>query len=283
MVFREIEHQIAAKILRYEPVSGGDINQAFRVETARGVHFLKFNTAPAAEQLLAAERYGLEKLAEANVLDVPDMMGYGSTNLGSYLLLNWIEPGPVTDAARRALGTGLAKLHQNTKDYFGGTPDNFIGTLPQRNGTHADWQNFYATERLLPQFRMARDRGLLGKKYEEKLMQLIGKLPEICPAEPAALTHGDLWSGNYMVDAQEQVWLIDPAVSYQHREMDLGLITLFGAPGEAFWDAYQSEYPTAMGLEERLPVYQLYYLLVHVNLFGRSYVPGVERVLESMK
>lgn len=279
-IFREIEHQIGEPLLRHEPVSGGDINHAFRVETARGVHFLKFNTDVQAKPLLAAERRGLERLRRAGTLAVPEVIVHGHTNLGSYLLLEWIEVGPTTDAAELAFGTGLAKLHQITQAHYGGTPDNFIGALPQSNGTLANWTDFYAAERILPQFQLAMDKGLLNAKYRRQVEHLLNRLDEICPNEPATLTHGDLWSGNWLVDAAERPWLIDPAVSFQHREMDLGMLTLFGQPGEAFWEGYQAEHLTAMGLEERLPVYQLYYLLVHVNLFGRSYVPAVIRVLE---
>ena len=279
-IFKEIEQQTGVRILRHEPVSGGDINHAFRLETERGVHFLKFNTDAHAQPLLDAERRGLERLRRSDCLPVPGIVAHGSTNLGSYLLLDWIEGGSKTGTALRHFGTGLARLHQQTQDYFGGMADNFIGKLPQSNRTWTDdWAEFYTYDRLLPHLKAARNRQLLTAEHRRWFDRFVHRLEELCPAESAALTHGDLWSGNWLVDTEERAWLIDPAVSFQHREMDLGMLTLFGQPGEAFWDAYQSEHPTAPGLEERLPVYQLYYLLVHVGMFGARYVPGTVAIL----
>jgi fructosamine-3-kinase len=81
------------------------------------------------------------------------------------------------------------------------------------------------------------------------------------------------------VDQQGNPSLIDPAVYGGHREMDLGMMQLFGGFGERVFAAYDEAYPRAAGHQDRVLLYQLYPLLVHVNLFGGGYVRSVERAL----
>ncbi|MFK7933996.1 MAG: fructosamine kinase family protein, partial [Saprospiraceae bacterium] len=139
---------------------------------------------------------------------------------------------------------------------------------------------FYTNERLLPQIKLAVDSNLLNTNDLKEVERLCKQLGNICPTEPATLIHGDLWSGNYVAAGGEEAVLIDPSVSYAHREMDLAMTQLFGGFERSFYYHYQNIYPLEMGYEERVPIYQLYYLLVHVNLFGGSYVDVVRKILQ---
>lgn len=261
------------------PVAGGDINSAFELKTTVGSYFVKTNTAPFAGGMFEAEAKGLTALANGGSLRTPSVLGVGSTSQGSFLLLEFIETGYRPDGFWEKFGTALAKLHRCTSASFGFDHDNFIGTLPQPNHRHDDWTSFYTSERLLPQLRIAEQKKLLQTPDFQRFEKLFKKLPDLCPVEPPALIHGDLWSGNFLCDAQGQPVLVDPAASYSHREMDLAMSRLFGGFERPFYRNYEEEWPLERGFEQRLPVYQLYYILVHVNLFGSGYVRQVREIL----
>ncbi len=271
---------LKAKITTVQPVSGGDINIAFKVETALGHFFIKTNSAPFAEQMFETEAKGLATLAECGNLLTPEVLGFGSTSQGSYLLLEYIETSYRPDDFWEKFGQALAELHRNTSTGFGFDHDNFIGSLPQHNNRHDDWATFYTQERLLPQLAIAKQKALLQTTDFQRFDLFLKKLPTLCPNEPPALTHGDLWSGNFLCDAQGQPVLIDPAASYSHREMDLAMSRLFGGFDRPFYRSYEEEWPLERGFEQRLPVYQLYYILVHVNLFGSGYMRQVREILD---
>jgi fructosamine-3-kinase len=174
--------------------------------------------------------------------------------------------------AWRTLGAAVANAHRATADTFGWHRHNVIGSLPQDNDRHADWPTFYIERRLRPWM------SALPTAVRHRLEDLYaGSLPELLDHDASpSLLHGDLWSGNIVDGA----WLIDPAVSYGDRELDVAFATVFGGiPGE-FFDGYQEEWPLDPGWEQRRPAHQLYHLLVHVELFGRGYVPMVESRIE---
>jgi protein-ribulosamine 3-kinase len=270
---------IKGNITLARPVAGGDINRAYHVETPECSYFIKTNTASWAGQMFEAEAKGLRALDSPCILRTPAVLGFGSTSDGSYLLLEFIETSYRPDVFWEKFGTALAKLHRSTAPGFGFDHDNFIGSLPQRNHHHDDWPTFYTEERLLPQLKITKQQNLLQTRDFQQFDLLFKKLPDLCPKEPPALTHGDLWSGNFLCDAQGQPVLIDPAASYSHREMDLAMSRLFGGFERPFYRSYEEEWPLEPGFEHRLPIYQLYFLLVHVNLFGGGYVRSVREVL----
>ena len=170
-------------------------------------------------------------------------------------------------------------MHQKTNDFFGLDHSNFIGHLPQQNNFHTSWSDFFIQERLQPQINLAQKRNLLPLSTVQDFKFLFQKIPEICPRELPGLIHGDLWNGNFMIGKNGEAVLIDPSVSFAHREMDLAMARLFGGFDQKFYKTYHSEFPLESGFEERMEIYQLYYLMVHVNLFGSSYLPSVNRIL----
>jgi fructosamine-3-kinase len=173
----------------------------------------------------------------------------------------------------------LADLHRHTSDKHGLDQDNFIGRLPQPNPPTPSWTAFYREHRIGFQMQMARQKGLLPPHRQHALARLMDRLPDLLDdqAIPPSLLHGDLWGGNYLVDAQGQAVLIDPAVYYGHREMDLAMTELFGGFSSRFYDAYDEAYPL-YGYAERRALYQLYYILVHLNLFGEHYGGQVDSI-----
>jgi len=271
---------LPAPIERLERVSGGDIHQAAKLGLRTGdVLFLKFSERPL-PRVFEVEAKGLERLRGAGELRVPEVLAVGET----FLLLEWIEPDPAPPTARtmRDFGRRLARLHQhlNEQGLYGLDHDNYIGTLPQVNTPTRSWVEFYRARRLGAQLELARSRGRLPPKRRARLERLMERLDEFIDERNVqpSLLHGDLWGGNFLLSGGEAV-LIDPAVYYGDREIDLAFTELFGGFPSTFYEGYNEVWPLDPCYEERKALYQLYPLLIHLNLFGESYGPGVDRVL----
>ena len=262
-------------VLSYQKLSGGDISQSLLLQSKTEKYFLKFNLAGHADLMFGAEARGLELIAEQKLIRTPRVLGHGKINGTGFLLLEYIPNSQAEDGFWENFGAALAGLHKKSNTHFGWKHSNYIGSLPQSNQQHQSWSSFYIHERLSPQLRLAIDHHRLDPILLPKFERLFQLLPELCPSEPPALIHGDLWSGNFLIDSSHKPVLIDPAVCYAQREMDLAMTMLFGGFDEAFYRAYQNTYPLEPGLEQRLKIYQLYYLLVHVNLFGGAYTQSV--------
>ena len=261
------------------PVSGGDINEARRLETPIGKFFLKMNTAAHAHRMFAAEAKGLQLMADARALRIPEVIGYSTEGNNGWLLMEYIEQGRRRPDFWRSFGEGLAAMHRTRREQYGLDHDNFIGSLPQSNTQHKHWVEFYIAERLQPQVEMALQSNKFNTSDQQNFEHLYEKLPQLMPEESPALIHGDLWSGNFLADELGAPVLIDPAVCFASREMDIAMSLLFGGFDQTFYDAYHDTYPLLPDWEERVDLYQLYYLLVHVNLFGGGYVGSVQRIV----
>ncbi len=263
-------------------VAGGDINDAARVETGRGVYFVKWNSKPL-PRLFEVEARGLELLRDASAIRVPAVYGYGepANHRPAFIVLEWIDQGHVNrSAVGETFGRQLAALHWETASEFGLDHDNYIGALPQPNEPMPSWVAFYRERRLGFQRQLARRKGLMPPDRERRLGWLMDHLDQWLDDEVRpSLIHGDLWGGNYLIDAQGRPVLIDPAVYYADREIELAFTELFGGFPHSFYEAYNEVYPMSPGYEERRPLYQLYHLLTHLNLFGESYGGSVDRIL----
>jgi fructosamine-3-kinase len=260
-----------------QPVGGGCINDAYRVTTSHGQFFIKTNSAKY-PQMFEAEAKGLQLLKGANAgIKVPDVIGLYNDGALECLVLEWIPQGQATKQYWQALGEGLAQQHRGTANVFGLNHDNYIGSLSQINTPNPSWVDFYINCRLRPMFEMGIEP--LGKELILHFEGLCAKLNHILPGEPPALLHGDLWSGNIMTGENDEPVLFDPAVYYGHREVDIAMTLLFGGFDKEFYSAYNEAYPLQPGWQQRMEIYQLYYLLAHVNLFGSAYVGQVRRIL----
>ena len=266
-------------------LTGGDINDAYRVTLASGRAVFVKTHERADPRMFPSEAHGLAWLTHSDGLRVPRVLAVSESH-GSgphFLALELLVGGARASDYKRRLGHGLATLHARGADCFGLEQDNFIATLEQPNRALDSWPEFYSRRRLLPLVERAVTRGLAPIDWRSRFERLAERLVSrgLCgPEEPPARLHGDLWSGNLHTDERGQPCLIDPAVYGGHREMDLAMLALFGGLDEQVVHAYDERYPLASGRTERIPLYQLYPLLVHVNLFGGSYVGSVERALK---
>lgn len=223
------------------------------------------------------EVQGLEALRQSNSFRIPEVYAYGEIEDSAYLLLENIESGARNEKFWNRFAESLAKLHHTTTENYGFEDDNYIGSLPQYNRNAAQTlSGFYIQNRLEPQFERARDNGFTFSSQD----RLYQSIREQFPEEPPILIHGDLWNGNYLVGKKGEPVLIDPAVSYVSREMDLAMMHLFGGFSPRVYDLYQQIYPLKPDWESRIELWQLYYLLVHLNLFGSSYLSGVTRIIK---
>ena len=188
------------------------------------------------------------------------------------LLIEFIEnDGAFDKRAWADLGTSLRVLHGCTGACYGWTADYAFGSVPLDNRQRGDWPQFWAERRLVPTAR------LVDRRWSERVERLCGRMADLLPASPpAALLHGDLWTGNILVRDGRLVGLIDPACYYGDAEVDLAMLDLFGSPAEAFREAYG---PLEPGWSERRPIYQLFPALVHLVLFGSGYAGMVDRLL----
>ena len=259
-------------------VGGGDINEAYRVTLADGVDAFVKTRADALPGEYAAEAAALRWLAEPGALRTPRVIDVDA----DYLALGWIEPGTLGEAGAEELGRGLAATHDAGAEQFGASgagASGGFGSLRLSNEPSADWASFYAERRLAPLARIGAERGVLsapGAAAVQRVCERLGDL--VGPAEEPSRLHGDLWSGNVMADERGRPWLIDPSSYGGHREVDLAMLRLFGAPSGRVFDAYEEHSPLAAGWEDRVELYQLLPLLVHALLFGGSYVAAAERI-----
>ncbi len=279
------------RITGQAPLGGGSINHAARLTLdGGGPVFVKWHADPPAG-MFAAEVDGLEALraARAPGLLVAEVLGAsaGGERPG-WLLLEYLPPAPPGPGHAEALGRGLAALHRarptgaDGASAWGWSRNNFIGSLPQPNETAPTWAAFWRDRRLAPQVRRAVDGGHLDAREAATLDRVLGRVETLLSgtnSDGPSLLHGDLWSGNTYPGPRGEAVLIDPAVYRGHREVDLSMTELFGGFPARFYDAYDEAWPLpAEYHDHRRDCYQLYYLLVHVNLFGRGYVAGtVER------
>jgi protein-ribulosamine 3-kinase len=271
--------QVPFRVHSSDPLAGGSINQVCKLNTSHGVYCLKYNHAAAFPGMFEAEAKGLRLLASAGEVRVPEPLLAATHGQYAYLLLEYLVPGPAAGDMMKKLGVSLALLHRHSDESFGLGHSNYMGSLPQQNNRHTGWGEFFIRERLEPQVRLATDAGLLPAESLSHFESLYRILDGIFPPERPSLVHGDLWSGNYLVTDEGQAALIDPAAYYGHREVDIAMSTLFGGFSRDFYEGYHSEYPLAAGWRDRLDVYNLYPLLVHLNLFGRGYLGQVLAIL----
>jgi fructosamine-3-kinase len=279
-----VEAFLTHQRIRTTPVPGGDICAAQRLTLDDGSDLFAKTVAEPPPGFFTAEARGLRWLGEAGA-PVPDVVAA----TGTMLVLSWVEPGAPTPGGAEELGRTLAAMHAAGADGFGAPWDGYIGTLPLDNRRAERWPQFYAERRLRPYLRMAADQDALPPAGVAVLDRLIEQLTDgstglAGPDEPPARIHGDLWSGNVHYDIDGRAWLIDPAAHGGHRETDLAMLRLFGAPYlDRTLAAYAEMSPLADGAAERVALHQLHSLLVHAALFGGGYggqaVAAAERAL----
>lgn len=268
---KQLEAILKEEIREEKRVGGGSIADSSVVTTASGQRF--FLKQGFDNDMFLREAEGLRELAKPGVLKVPEVIEADR----DFLLLSYVEQGPKPSDFFEQFGQQLAEMHRYSSKEIGFRHNNFIGSTPQINVAAElevhDWAAFYWNKRLLFQYRLCEKNGYAN----EQLRSLFSRLELVYPSllqgseEPSSLLHGDLWAGNYLSDKSGDPVLIDPAVYYGHREADLGMTRLFGGFTNVFYESYRQTYPLKPGYEEREPLYILYHVLNHLNLFGTGY------------
>lgn len=274
-------HGRAISTIRFAPVGGGSINDTYQVIANTGQRFFaKINAAARYPSLFSCEKQGLELLSASQLIRTPAVITLGEAGAYQVLVLEWIEQGLKTTAFWQSFGAKLAALHQVSWEAFGLSVNNYMGALPQQNEPMEDWCGFFIHRRLEPQVKRARDAQLLDQQQVRMFDNLYRRLPAVFDLAPPSLQHGDLWSGNFLCDEQGQPVLIDPAVYFGHRSVDLGMTTLFGGFEAPFYESYCYHLPPVPNYQEQWAVSNMYPLLIHLNLFGKGYLPGILRTIE---
>lgn len=278
----------ALSLLSERGVCGGCINDtALLTLSNQSKVFIKRNKKEGRE-LFEREAEGLEALAAVEGAPrVPRVLALGQDHNYSFLLLESLEPMEGKTVKRQSdfwtcFGREMAQLHRNGRNSSCGFfHDNHIGSSPQRNSPMKSWIDFFCEWRLEYQLKLARDSGLADAAMVGQVRSVINRLDTLL-IEPdenrPSLLHGDLWSGNFIEGPEGKACIIDPAVSYGHREADLAMTELFGGFHQDFYKAYKAAWPLEQGYEERRDLYNLYHMLNHLNLFGGSYAGTVRSI-----
>ncbi|KAB8127141.1 fructosamine kinase family protein [Gracilibacillus oryzae] len=262
-------------------ISGGDINKAFYVKTEIREYFVKKNINVPAD-FFKIEADGLERLRATETIRVPEVyhVDIASGNEEIYLIMEWVG-GEKSTATGKILGEKLAELHLSETDgLYGMSGTTFVGEITQENDWDDDWLYYYREKRLGAQLELGTRNGTIRGERRKQLEKLLMKLENYIPKNPrVSLLHGDLWGGNWITGPGGEPYLIDPSVVYGDHLFEIAFTELFGGFPADFYQSYQDSFPLADYYEEVKPLYQLFYLLVHLNLFGEGYGGSVDRIV----
>ncbi len=284
-VLGELEGR-SVTVVAANPLPGGCVSDARALQTDRGDHYFLKSDQSAPPGFFAAEAHGLRALGAMAGVRTPDVIGWSDTSGAAWLLLEHVAAGSPTRRFWSALGAMVRALHDAAQPGPGFETDNYIGSLPQDNGPLAEWSSFWRDRRIVPQLELA----FAGRRLDAAdhvWRRLLDALPTALAGAPAsgraALLHGDFWSGNVYPDTSGHPVLIDPAAYRGDAEVDIAMSELFGGFAPEFYQAYQANGPLDPEyLRVRRAVYQLYPLLVHVNLFGGSYASPARHSAETI-
>lgn len=262
-------------IISTRSVSGGCISNGNILTTQSGATFFLKSNQNTPNDMFSREAEGLAALRVDGGPTIPQVYLCGR----DFILLEDLAPAPQNNDYWPTFGRQLANLHKCTNPEFGFEHDNYIGSTRQPNSWIDDGYTFFAQNRLFFQARMAQERGLIGKGEKRDVESIVSRLEQLIPQQPASLIHGDLWSGNAISNSSGAPAIIDPAAHYGWAEADLAMTDLFGAFPTAFYKAYEEIRPLNPDYRGRFPIYNLYHLLNHLNIFGRGYLGQVQSIL----
>ncbi len=277
------------KIAQMKRIFGGDINEAYGLTLTDGTCLFMKSNAGAEESFFTAEAEGLQAIARTGAIGTPRVLCGGIDREkagGNFLLLELIRSGERVSDYWETFARQLAAMHQAKtagfvkKGVYGFIHDNYIGARKQRNTPYSSWIRFFRDCRLKPQLESAAAYfDMTELKKADRLLERLDTI--LIEPEYPSLLHGDLWSGNVITGNDGKAWLIDPAVYVGHAEADLAMTELFGGFSPIFYEAYKEAAGIQPGYARRRDLYNLYHLLNHLNMFGRSYFPSVKRIIDS--
>ena len=285
LVREAVEAKLNTRVVEAVRLSGGDVNRAAKIQAQNGATAVVkwHDAAPPGAFLCEAD--GLQAIGETGAVRVPNVLAVSDTP--AFLILEWIAPVSPTADFSETFARALARMHRETAQEngaFGYAINNYLGSQPQMNLPRTDnWAAFYRERRLGPQIERAQSKGLVSGRRGEMLDEIVKHLPELLAQMPSEtfLLHGDLWSGNFLCGANPRTGeaepvLIDPAVYFGPREMEMAYVELFGGFPPGFAAHYHATFPLDAGYATRRPLHQLYPLLIHLNHFGETYGPRVD-------
>ncbi len=269
----------AFHIEKTRSLSGGCINQAYRIDGPNESYFVKANSVAFLESF-QHESLALAALIASNTIKVPNPICLGSKDNVSYLVLEFIKSGCPKAEGWTQFGEQLAALHKTSNNHYGWPSNNTIGATPQPNHFTDNWCDFFRTHRLEHQLKLCHKNGFKPKEADTLLANLDHFFTDYTPQ--ASLLHGDLWSGNIGFDQSGTPFIFDPCSYYGDRETDLAFTEFFGGFHTNFYQAYQNSYPLDTGYSQRKHLYNLYHCLNHFNLFGGSYAQQAQNIIDSL-
>ena len=265
------------------PVSGGDVNEAFKVTTVEEDIFFLLVQRQRSEAFYAAEIAGLNEFENAGIT-APRVIASGEINGDAYLLLSFLEEG--SQGSQRELARLVARMHSQYQQ------DNKFGFRLPHEGADISFDNSWTNswkelfiERRMDHLRDELMRKGLWNEEDNKVYEVVRTVMvnELDSHESkSSLLHGDLWGGNYMFLTDGSPALFDPAPLYGDREFDLGITTVFGGFTQDFYEEYEKHFPLAKGAQKRLEFYRLYLLMVHLVKFGNMYAGSVNRSMDTI-
>lgn len=272
--------QTSFEITDTRSVSGGCINQGYRIIGNDKTYFVKLNQASAVE-MFRAEALGLTQMYDTQTITIPKPICWGVAGNSSYIVLEWLDLGRGNSSSWLEMGRQLAQMHsQGTADKFGWEMNNTIGSTPQINTWMDNWADFFAEQRIGYQLRLAKRKGGNFPDTKQVVAAIKEKLADRQPI--ASIVHGDLWSGNANITADGQPTIFDPATYYGDREVDLAMTELFGGFPSAFYQGYNQQWQLDSGYRERKTIYNLYHILNHFNIFGGGYASQAQRMIQQI-
>ncbi|QKY71128.1 fructosamine kinase family protein [Lentibacillus sp. CBA3610] len=260
-------------------IAGGSINESYFAKTNNGQYFIKYHS-DAPDRFFELEAKGLDLIRETNSIAVPNVFAFSDEKQNAFLVMEWVEGTRAADTDWK-LGDAIAEMHHASGEKHGFDYHTFIGSLPQPNGLFSSWLEYYRDRRLGAQLQLGIDRGMMPGKRRDRMETLLEKLDKWVPAnvEPSYL-HGDLWGGNWLAGPGGEPNVIDPSFLYGDRHFELAFTEVFGGYSNEFYRAYQERFPLSPDYEDIKPLYQLYYLLAHLNMFGEPYGRSVDTILK---
>ncbi len=279
---RLFNQQQYPEVFKIRPLHGGDINQVFDVETSQGNYCIKVSEKVEDAAVFSTEKKSLNFLSDRAGVNVPQLYQTGVFEGYSFLMMTFIpqDSKEPSNSYWSYLANQVLQLHAVHADQFGLNFPTYIGPFEQDNSWKSIWTDFYIENRLEAQIKLAFDKKVLSSGLLKNFELFYKELPNLFPIEKPSLLHGDLWNGNVIKSADYRSFFIDPAIYFGHREMDLAMMKLFGGFDIVFYESYNDKMPLEKGWEDRIGYGQLYPLLVHLNLFGSSYLSSVEKIIK---
>ena len=276
VLLSDLEEIISESIESCHSIQGGDICEAYQLISTNGhKYFVKHHKGDFATSMFEAEALSLIKISDAG-FPTPKVF----LQTGHYLVLEWIETNSLDNVDWVTFGKRLTLLHSFSNDHYGFELNGHIGPIVQNNSWTKSFYEFYINQRIEPLIKKCYDLHLLYQNDYSHFYAIVSKIEQLIPVEEPVLIHGDLWSGNYLVDSDEKTYLIDAASAFNHRGFDLGMMNLFGGFSEILFKEYERRLPVSIELAKALDLFQLYYLLIHLYLFGKRYYQSVSRILK---